>query len=72
MISNEISSALLSGYGGLTSPLQVYMFKYDSTHGRFHGEVHADGDKLVIDGHKISVFHEWVGLTAAFSMQFHK
>ncbi|CAB1456341.1 unnamed protein product [Pleuronectes platessa] len=36
----------------------VYMFKYDSTHGRFHGEVSVEGDKLVIDGHKISVFHE--------------
>ncbi|XP_033959328.1 glyceraldehyde-3-phosphate dehydrogenase [Pseudochaenichthys georgianus] len=36
----------------------VYMFKYDSTHGRFKGEVSIDGDKLVIDGHKITVFHE--------------
>uniref|UniRef100_A0A8C7CWA9 Glyceraldehyde-3-phosphate dehydrogenase n=1 Tax=Oncorhynchus kisutch TaxID=8019 RepID=A0A8C7CWA9_ONCKI len=36
----------------------VYMFKYDSTHGRFHGEVKAEGGKLVIDGHKITVFHE--------------
>uniref|UniRef100_A0A669BCB7 Glyceraldehyde-3-phosphate dehydrogenase n=1 Tax=Oreochromis niloticus TaxID=8128 RepID=A0A669BCB7_ORENI len=36
----------------------VYMFKYDSTHGRYKGEVKAEGDKLVIDGHKITVFHE--------------
>ncbi|XP_068178867.1 glyceraldehyde-3-phosphate dehydrogenase [Antennarius striatus] len=36
----------------------VYMFKYDSTHGRYKGEVKAEGGKLVIDGHKISVFHE--------------
>ncbi|XP_068614126.1 glyceraldehyde-3-phosphate dehydrogenase [Brachionichthys hirsutus] len=36
----------------------VYMFKYDSTHGRYKGEVKVVGDKLVIDGHKISVFHE--------------
>ncbi|WP_276569661.1 glyceraldehyde 3-phosphate dehydrogenase NAD-binding domain-containing protein, partial [Bacillus thuringiensis] len=36
----------------------VYMFKYDSTHGRFKGEVKIEGDKLVIDGHKITVFHE--------------
>merc|ERR1711970_108586 len=36
----------------------VYMFKYDSTHGRYPGEVKVEGDKLVIDGHKITVFHE--------------
>lgn len=36
------------------------MFQYDSTHGRYKGEVKAEGDKLVIDGHKITVFHEWV------------
>lgn len=36
----------------------VYMFKYDSTHGRFKGEVsHADG-KLVVNGQQISVFAE--------------
>lgn len=36
----------------------VYMFKYDSTHGRFQGEVsHADGF-LVVNGQKISVFTE--------------
>uniref|UniRef100_A0A0M3HFL7 glyceraldehyde-3-phosphate dehydrogenase (phosphorylating) n=1 Tax=Ascaris lumbricoides TaxID=6252 RepID=A0A0M3HFL7_ASCLU len=26
----------------------VYMFKYDSTHGRFKGDVHAEGGKLVV------------------------
>ncbi|TNN02745.1 hypothetical protein fugu_010232 [Takifugu bimaculatus] len=36
----------------------VYMFKYDSTHGRFKGEVKAEGGKLVVDGHAITVFHE--------------
>ncbi|CAJ1062051.1 glyceraldehyde-3-phosphate dehydrogenase 2 [Xyrichtys novacula] len=34
----------------------VYMFKYDSTHGRYNGEVHKDGDKLIVDGSAISVF----------------
>jgi glyceraldehyde 3-phosphate dehydrogenase len=28
----------------------VYMFKYDSTHGRFKGDVAVAGDKLVING----------------------
>jgi len=36
----------------------VYMFKYDSTHGRFSGEVHAADGKLVINGKAITVFSE--------------
>jgi glyceraldehyde 3-phosphate dehydrogenase len=36
----------------------VYMFKYDSTHGRFKGEVKAEGGFLVINGQKITVFQE--------------
>ncbi len=36
----------------------VYMFKYDSTHGRYKGEVKAEGGKLVIDGCQIDVFGE--------------
>lgn len=34
----------------------VYMFKYDSTHGRFKGTVEAKDGKLVVDGNAISVF----------------
>ncbi|XP_023224525.1 glyceraldehyde-3-phosphate dehydrogenase-like [Centruroides sculpturatus] len=36
----------------------VYMFKYDSTHGRYKGKVEAEGGLLVIDGKKIHVFQE--------------
>jgi len=36
----------------------VYMFKYDSTHGVYKGEVKADGGNLVVDGHTIKVFNE--------------
>lgn len=36
----------------------VYMFKYDSTHGRFTGDVHEEGGMLVVNGHKIHVFQE--------------
>jgi glyceraldehyde 3-phosphate dehydrogenase len=36
----------------------VYLFKYDSTHGRFKGDVHAKDGKLVIDGHAINVYAE--------------
>jgi len=36
----------------------VYMFKYDSTHGQYKGEVKQEGGQLVVDGKKISVFQE--------------
>lgn len=36
----------------------VYMFKYDSTHGKFKGEVKAEGNCLVVNGNKIAVFSE--------------
>lgn len=36
----------------------VYMFKYDSTHGKFKGTVEAKDGKLVINGKEIRVFSE--------------
>ncbi|UYV68548.1 GAPDH [Cordylochernes scorpioides] len=36
----------------------VYMFKYDSTHGVYKGEVHEEGGMLVVDGQKIHVFQD--------------
>jgi len=36
----------------------VYMFKYDSTHGSFKGEVKAENGLLVVNGNKIQVFAE--------------
>jgi len=33
----------------------VYMFKYDSTHGQFKGEVYHKDGKLVINGHEITI-----------------
>jgi glyceraldehyde 3-phosphate dehydrogenase len=36
----------------------AHLFKYDSIHGRFDGEVSADGDSLVIDGTKIPISAE--------------
>lgn len=35
-----------------------YMFKYDSTHGKYEGKVSHEGDNLVVDGKKIAVFGE--------------
>jgi len=36
----------------------VYMFKYDSTHGQYKGDVKVEDGKLVIDGHAITIFNE--------------
>jgi len=36
----------------------AYMFKYDSTHGRFDGEVQEEGGKLSINGSSIATFNK--------------
>jgi len=36
----------------------VYMFKYDTVHGRFKGDVSARDGKLIVNGNAISVFAE--------------
>jgi len=36
----------------------VYMFKYDSTHGTFNGQVELKDGKLVINGKPVAVFNE--------------
>ncbi|CDF87455.1 BN860_06766g1_1 [Zygosaccharomyces bailii CLIB 213] len=36
----------------------AYMFKYDSTHGRYEGEVSHDSNHIIIDGNKIAVYNE--------------
>jgi glyceraldehyde 3-phosphate dehydrogenase len=50
--SRELTLATLVGLQ------QVYMFKYDSTHGRFKGDVSFEDGKLVINGQKINVYAE--------------
>lgn len=37
---------------------QVYMFKYDSTHGRYKGNVEFKNGRLVVDKQEITVF-QW-------------
>lgn len=38
--------------------LQAYMFKYDSTHGTFKGDISSRDGVLTVNNHKISVFAE--------------
>jgi len=54
----------------------VYMFKYDSTHGQYKGEVKTQDGKLVIDGQVITVFSEkdpaaidWAGAGAKYVVE---
>lgn len=36
----------------------AHLTKYDSTHGKFPGDVDVDGDVLTVNGDRISVFHD--------------
>ncbi|MFT7389548.1 MAG: D-erythrose 4-phosphate dehydrogenase [Candidatus Endobugula sp.] len=36
----------------------AHLTKYDSTHGKFSGDVALDGDVLTVNGDKIRIFHE--------------
>jgi len=36
----------------------AHLLKYDSIHRQYPGEVAVEGDKIIIDGHKIPVFAE--------------
>nr|ABD64597.1 glyceraldehyde-3-phosphate dehydrogenase [Ganoderma lucidum]ABD64598.1 glyceraldehyde-3-phosphate dehydrogenase [Ganoderma lucidum]AHC00630.1 GAPDH [Ganoderma lucidum] len=54
----------------------VYMFKYDSVHGRFKGAVEAKDGKLYVEGKPISVFEEkdpaninWSGVGAEYIVE---
>lgn len=43
----------------LTDPkVNAHLLKYDSTYGRFPGEVEATSDSLIVNGHKIKVLAE--------------
>ncbi|MEW6046710.1 MAG: type I glyceraldehyde-3-phosphate dehydrogenase [Bacillota bacterium] len=37
------------------APTLAHLFKYDSVHGTFRGEVRVDGDSLIIEGRRIKV-----------------
>ncbi|KAF8901011.1 glyceraldehyde 3-phosphate dehydrogenase [Gymnopilus junonius] len=44
--------------GCRSDDIQVYMFKFDSVHGRFKGTIEAKDGKLIINGKAITVFAE--------------
>ena len=54
----------------------VYMFKYDSVHGRFKGSIEAKDNKLYVEGKAISIFGEkdpasinWAGVGAEYIVE---
>ncbi|MEI8365091.1 MAG: type I glyceraldehyde-3-phosphate dehydrogenase [Parachlamydiaceae bacterium] len=36
----------------------AYLLKYDSTHGRFHADIHVDGNAIIVNGKKTLVLSE--------------
>jgi glyceraldehyde 3-phosphate dehydrogenase len=42
----------------ISNDYMAYMLRYDSTHGKFAGEVGYDENGLVVDGEKMAVFNE--------------
>jgi glyceraldehyde 3-phosphate dehydrogenase len=36
----------------------AYLFKYDSVHAGFDGDVHAEGDSIVVNGKKVKIYAE--------------
>ena len=42
----------------ISNDYSAYMFKYDSTHGRYAGEVSHDDKHIIVDGKKIATYQE--------------
>ena len=42
----------------INAEYMAYMMKYDSVHGRFNGEIHIEGNDLVVNGKKIRITSE--------------
>jgi glyceraldehyde 3-phosphate dehydrogenase len=38
--------------------INAHLTKYDTTHGRFPGEVHVEGDNMVVNGDKVKILSE--------------
>jgi glyceraldehyde 3-phosphate dehydrogenase len=58
MISKQYAINLVAINDLVPADNLAYLLKYDSTHGKFEGEVYAEKDDLVINGKKVHVFSE--------------
>lgn len=58
-IAKDFTDMEVVGINDLLDPDYLeYMLKYDSVHGRFHGDVSVDGSNLVVNGKKIRLTAE--------------
>lgn len=59
ILAREAGTFDVVGINDLTDASTLgHLFKYDSVHGRYNGDVSVEGDSLVIDGDKFKVFSE--------------
>jgi glyceraldehyde 3-phosphate dehydrogenase len=53
---SEIEIIAINGRG--EPQAKTHLFKYDSAHGRFPGEVCCDGESIIINGDKITMLYD--------------
>ena len=51
--TGEIEIVAINDLGDANT--NAHLTRYDTAHGKFHGEVKVDGDSMVVDGHRIKV-----------------
>jgi len=54
--ANDIEWVAVNDLSG--TEVLTHLFKYDSVHGPFSGEVYSDGDKLFVNNQRVLFFHE--------------
>ncbi len=67
-IGRNVHRQFLQDYSGLVevvgvnasskADIRAYLLRYDSLHGRFHGDVHVDGDDFTVNGKRVKVVRE--------------
>ncbi len=59
ILETKDSDIEVTAINDLTTPsMLAYLFKYDTTHGTFPGEVSSTDDSLIVDGHEYHVYAE--------------